>query len=383
MSESSNTPPSTPDTMGAMLGAEPAPAAAPPAEAAGSADREASRDAQVLGLPATDKATASASAAARSYRTGEAERDKAGRFNGRKVEGTETLADADHSNPAEQDDDDERENDTGDRGEDEIEDAEDADESEEETDEDDDSFEDMAKLADELDGVELPATTPQATRRPAGSESGNASDQPALSDDAADDDEKPYTADELKEILDSEGRGAEIQARQYNLKLKERREAREAQKAKQPAQQAVDPAVVRRQVETEILPTFSKVIEQVPALRAVYGKAGTKLGAFTATQANAIESVIQKAVERQRKSAVKSPDKPLSLKKAIEITLAKEHADEFARVKQVGATKEKVTVERHNRKTLSPSGGGNTRRSSTDPTKEAISLAGAFRAGRK
>lgn len=390
-----NEAPSAGDAMSALM-SQSAPTTAPAKETPAAPAKDTAqapqseqdaREAAFLGISTKDSATKEAQSAAAKYISGEPGRDRAGRFTGRAIDNTDTPADADHS----------RADDTDEGGEgtatDQAEDATGQD------DEDDGSLEDLAAAATKLDRIQL---RDDSTRRPAGTEGGNAADQPASSTTKApaeskdataseDDDEKPLTKAELDEILDAEGRGAWLKAKEYNLALKQRAEARAAEKVKneqatrqqaQQVDQERQTAQMRRSLETEILPALNKVIAEVPALRAKYGKPGTKLGEFNQAETNALLGIIHKAVELVAKS--EQSGEPITMRKATRMVLAKEHVGEFARAKQVQETRAEETVKRHNVKTLAATGTGTTRRASTDPDKEKSNLAAGWLArGRK
>ncbi len=333
-------------------------------EPAQSADATSQREAEFLGIGGTDAATKEANDLATRYGSGEPERDRAGRFTGKTIANTKTSLDADHSAA----DDDGAKGDAQDAGE-------------------DDSYEALAAQAAELDQV-------ADTRRPAGTEGGNAADQPgssttkpadpkaadAPSDD--DDDEKPLTKEELAEILDTEGRSAWLNAKQYNLRVKERAEARAAKRAEETrASQQQSEEEQRRMVTDEVLPAISKAIEAVPALRAKYGKAGTEMGKFTQAETDAIVGVIRSAAAIRAKA--QATGKSITMGKAVSMVLARDHAEDFKRAATGQQRRDDVTVKRHNTKTLAASGAGTSRRPSTDSVKEAFSLADQYSASRR
>lgn len=382
MSESQAQSTSGSETMSAMLAAD-APAApsrhqATQQETDAARSREEAADSQLLGLNRADADVEAAKDIAKGF-TGE-ERDKAGRFTGKKTVNSATNTDADHSKA---DEDDEAEAEATAEADDETDDAE--------TDGDDESFDDLIGAADKLDGIKVPD---EGTRRQA--EVGSAA-QPASSTTKAeekkeetvaeDDDEKPFTAAELEEIKRDEGWKAFIDARDQNMRIKERREAREekTQKATQEKAQADYQRQVteaRKTVNEVIMPAVFSIVKKVPALAAIYGKPGTELDKLLDTQVDAIGGIVAKAKERVERSK-HDPDRksPLTLGEAIKITLAQKHKDEIQRAGKVTDTREAVTVKRHNLKSLSPSGGGKSGGGSGDPMKEMKSLAAAFRGG--
>lgn len=388
-------------TMDAMMSS--APAAQPSQDQKSQAAAQDQRDAAFFGMDTDNAAEREAHSSARDYiagRTpqGDQPRDESGRFTGKEVKNTGTRADADYANDATDDVEtdeaqDQAEDDTdrasaGDEGE--GADAGDAG--------DDDGSGILASLgvkvspkaSKSIDALMNYADRLAATSEERGKAAQKApepkAEEPKKAAEATggdeDEEDQPLTKAELDEIKDSEGVGAWLKAKEYNLAIKQRREAREARQAEQgkqgPDQRQQSVEQQRKQlvhdIDNVILPSVYQIVKDIPALSAVYGKPGTTREKVLDKHAEAIEQLYGQALDLMRKSEFAADrERPLTLKEAMDLALVRKHGAELKKAIEVKNKREQATVQRHGSRSLAAGVGGG--RGGTDAVSEASKMA--------
>lgn len=194
----------------------------------------------------------------------------------------------------------------------------------------------------------------------------------------------PYTDEQIAELEESEGKTAGMMARQLNLMHEQMASQRQdSERRTQAERQQADQKAQRDCVDNVILPAVWKLLEDAPALKAMYGAPNRPQDKLLDREIGAMLKIEERAGELMDKSHF-DPNRrsPLTFQQAFGLAIAQLHKDDITKAMRAKTQQDTNTVRRHGQRTLTPSGGASGTRRFKDATAESNDIMRRYRESR-